>query len=64
MKAFLSDSLSIVLMATSLPFHLALHTTPNAPLPTTYKTHMYENITQIEGTHSQTHSTEKSSKQT
>lgn len=34
-KAFLSDSLSMVLIATSLPFHLALQTTPKAPLPTT-----------------------------
>lgn len=37
MNAFLSDSLSIVLIATSLPFHLALQTTPKAPLPTTWK---------------------------
>lgn len=34
-KAFLSDSDSIVLIATSLPFHLALQTTPKAPRPTT-----------------------------
>lgn len=42
-KAFLSDSLSMVLIATSLPFHLALQTTPKAPLPTTWKwTIIYE----------------------
>ena len=35
-KAFLSDSLSICLMATSFALHLALHTTPKAPLPTTW----------------------------
>lgn len=36
-KAFLSDSLSICLIATSFALHLALHTTPKAPLPTTFK---------------------------
>lgn len=35
MKAFLSDSLSICLIATSFALHLALQTTPKAPLPTT-----------------------------
>lgn len=34
-KAFLSDSLSICLIATSFALHLALQTTPKAPLPTT-----------------------------
>lgn len=33
-KAFRSFSLSMVLIATSFPFHTALKTTPNVPLPT------------------------------
>lgn len=39
MKAFFSASLSIVLTATTNFFlHTAFETTPNAPLPTVYKT--------------------------
>lgn len=33
-KAFRSLSLSMVLIATSFPFHTALKTTPKVPLPT------------------------------
>lgn len=36
-NAFLSFSLSMVLIATSFPFHMALKTTPNVPLPTAWR---------------------------
>lgn len=47
-KALRSFSLSMVLIATSFPFHTALKTTPNVPLPTacTKTTQQYSNPAQ------------------